>query len=378
MIKLVNDTISNGDIDSLIEWLKTYPQLTKGNKTIEFENRWSKWLGVKHSVYVNSGSSANLMILSALAYLEEIKTVAVPALSWATDLAPVMQLGMKPVLIDCNLDDLSVDLKSLEEAFKNEDIDALILVSALGLIPNMREVVGLCDAFNVLLIEDVCESLGSKYRGQKLGTFGVASSFSLYFGHTISTIEGGMISTDNEDVYNILKMLRSHGWSRDIDKKKRGILRKLYDVDKFSELYTFYIPGFNLRATDLQAFIGIEQLNKLDSHIAKRNENFHYYVDALSKGGLWAPAVHEKDFISNHAYPVISPNKEVSIKLLQDAGVEVRPLIAGSMGTQPFYANVYGKEEYTNASIVDSQGFYVPNHPGLTRDDLDKIIRNII
>ncbi len=378
MIKLVNDTISHEDIDALADWLRTYPRLTMGDLTKELEVKWSEWLGIKYSVFVNSGSSANLMMLYAAKYLEGIETVAVPTLSWATDLAPVMQLDLNPVLIDCNLDDLSVDLGHLEESFKNKDIDALILVSVLGLIPNMKEVVRLCKKYHVLLLEDVCESMGSEYYGQKLGTFGQMSSFSLYFGHTISTIEGGFISTDDGMMYNALKMMRSHGWSRDLNEQARGWLKDDVGVDDFSELYTFYVPGFNLRATDLQAFIGLRQLDQLDYVIARRSENFHYCMGRLNEWAQWTPKMAKEDLISNHAYPILSPDKKEIVKRLQEANIEVRPLIAGSMGMQPFYAEVYGDLELPNATIVDKNGFYIPNHPGLSEEDLEKILINII
>jgi CDP-6-deoxy-D-xylo-4-hexulose-3-dehydrase len=196
-IDLIQDTIDNQDIDNLIEWLKTYPRLTKGSKTIEFENKWSKWLGSKYSVFVNSGSSANLLMLYALKVLNKMKNnkVCVPSLCWATDLAPVLQFDMKPLLIDCNLDNLSVDLNHLEEVFKTEQPSVLLLVSVLGLSPDMESIVELCEKYDVILLEDNCESQGTKFKGTKLGNFGLMSSFSTYFGHTMSTIEGGVISS---------------------------------------------------------------------------------------------------------------------------------------------------------------------------------------
>ena len=195
MITLVKDTIDNKDIDQLIDWLKTYPRLTKGTVTLELEEKWSKWLGRKYSVFCNSGSSANLLMLSALGESIGYKhcKVVVPSVAWATDLAPVMQLGMTPILCDSNMDDLSVDLEHLEKIFKEEDPSVLMLVSVLGLVPNMDKIVDMCMQYDVALLEDTCESMGCEYKGQKLGTFGMMSSFSTYFGHHISTIEGGFI-----------------------------------------------------------------------------------------------------------------------------------------------------------------------------------------
>jgi len=212
-ITLVKDTIDNGDIDVLIEWLKTYPRLTKGQKTIEFEEMWSKWIGCKYSVFVNSGSSANLLMLYALLELYNLrnKKIVVPSLGWATDLAPVIQFGFEPLLVDIDKSNLAVDVDHLEEIFIAEKPAAMLLVSVLGLSPRMNEIVELCKKHGVILLEDNCESQGTKYNGVKLGNFGLMSAFSTYFGHTMSTIEGGMICTNDKEVYDMLKQLRSHG-----------------------------------------------------------------------------------------------------------------------------------------------------------------------
>ena len=248
-ITLVKDTVDNEDIDNLIEWLKTYPRLTKSEKTIEFERLWSEWIGCKYSVFVNSGSSANLLMLYALLELYKLrnKKVVVPALAWATDLAPVMQLGLEPILVDCDPSNLSIDIEHLEAIFLEHNPSAVILVSVLGLCPRIDAIVNLCKKHGVILLEDNCESQGTKFNGIKLGNFGLMSSFSTYFGHTMSTIEGGMISTNDKAVYDMLKQLRSHGWDRDLDKDRQNELRKEWGIDDFSALYTFYTPGFNVR-----------------------------------------------------------------------------------------------------------------------------------
>jgi CDP-6-deoxy-D-xylo-4-hexulose-3-dehydrase len=379
MIKLVQDTISKGDIDSLISWLQTYPQLTKSFKTREFEEAWSKWLGVKHSIFVNSGSSANLLMIYALIVSKRLKNskVVVPSLSWATDLSPVMQLGLEPILVDCNLEDLSIDLDELESVFSKEKPSCLILVSVLGLPPNMKKIQELCEKYDVILLEDACESLGTDYAGKKLGTFGKMSSFSLYFGHHISTIEGGMVCTDDDDIADILLQLRSHGWDRDLSESKQKKLRNEWDVDAFAALYTFYIPGFNLRPTDLQAVIGLGQLDKIEEIMIKRNQNFLRYTNNL-KEFTWTPKVEEGSFVSNFCMPIIDKNKKIIIKNLIANNIECRPLICGSMGTQPFYVDVYGKNIKKNTSIIDKNGLYVPNHPNLTIEEVDRISEIIV
>ena len=375
MIKLVNDTINTKDIDSLIEWLKTYPRLTKGALTVQLEKKWSKWIGTAHSIFCNSGSSANLLMLWALVESGRIgrdAKIVVPSVAWATDLAPVIQLGMTPILCDSNMTDLSVDLKHLETIFKDTKPDVLLLVSVLGLVPDMNKIVELCEQYGVILLEDTCESMGSKFKDKKLGTFGLMSSFSTYFGHHISTIEGGFVSTDDEELYEVLKSIRSHGWDRDSSPQYSKQLRDEWNTSNFNALYTFYHSGFNLRSTDLQAFIGLGQLDKLDQICTRRNENFQMYQREI---GYLQPDIHthSADFISNFAYPVIHENRDMIVRRLQDANIEVRPMICGSMGTQPFYVKQYGRLELPNVSHIDKFGFYVPNHPGLSKDDILKI-----
>jgi len=378
-INLVADTIDSKDIDCLIEWLKTYPRLTKGPLTLELEEKWSKWIGREYSVFCNSGSSANLLMLYSLiemGYMKRNKKVVVPSASWATDLSPVLQLGLEPILCDSNLENLSVDLDHLEKIFEEESPQVLLLVSVLGLVPNMETIIKLCLKHDVILLEDTCESMGSKYNGQKLGTYGLMSSFSTYFGHHISTIEGGFISTDDYELYELLVSLRSHGWDRDLSRKTQKDLQQQWGVSDFNSLYTFYYPGFNLRSTDLQAFIGLGQIDKLDDFCIKRNVNFKLYQKYLDNS--YCNFVYlDNTFISNFAYPVIHPNRDTIVEELQKKNVEVRPMICGSMGTQPFYVKKYGRLELPIVSIIDRYGFYVPNHPKLTEEEI-KLICDII
>ena len=278
MISLINDTVSNEDMSSLADWLKTFPRLTKGPLTIQFETEFSEWMGNKFSVMVNSGSSANLLMLYALKVANKMKNskVVVPGLCWATDLAPVIQLGMEPVLCDCNLENLSVNLVDLENIFKEQSPSVLMLVSVLGLSPDMDKIMSLCNEYNVILLEDVCESIGTTYRDKKIGSFGLMSSYSFYFGHHMSTVEGGMICTNDPDINKVLLSIRSHGWNRDWPEEDREEVEEHYKVSNIDALYTFYFPGFNLRSTDMQAFLGIRQLARLENIIESRNINFNF------------------------------------------------------------------------------------------------------
>lgn len=379
-IKLVNDTITPEDIKDLSDWLLTNPRLTKGEKTVEFENAWSKWQGRKYSVFVNSGSSANLAMIYSLMLSQRLKNkkIVVSAVSWVTTVAPVIQLGLDPIMCDADSETLGVDTYRLEEIFKEQEPAALIIVHVLGFPNKMAEITDLCEKYDVILLEDSCESVGSKYDDIKTGNFGLMASFSTYYGHHFSTIEGGLVVTDDEELYNILLSIRSHGWDRDLPESEKRKLRDTEEVTDFRALYTFYYPGFNLRSTDLQAFIGINQLKYLDDIIKIRNKNFKLY-HSLVDNAYWKIEEFDNVFISNFAYPLIlSKDKfDITVKTLQENGVEIRPLVCGSIANQPFWRKL-GKYSYMPfADIVHDQGLYLPNNPQITEDEI-KFICNII
>jgi CDP-6-deoxy-D-xylo-4-hexulose-3-dehydrase len=274
------------------------------------------------------------------------------------------------------MEDLSVDLEHLEKIFKTESPDALLLVSVLGLVPNMNKIVELCERYDVILLEDTCESMGSEFRDKKLGTFGLMSSFSTFFGHHISTIEGGFVCTDDEELYELLVSLRSHGWARESSVETQFKLQQEWDVTDFDSLYTFYYPGYNVRSTDLQAYIGLTQIDKLNSWGLQREANFEKYLECIDST-FWKPKHDLNNFTSNFAYPIIHPNRNEIVKSLQENDIETRPMVCGSMGTQPFYVKKYGRLELPNVTEVDKHGFYVPNHPKLTEEQIE-FICNVI
>jgi CDP-6-deoxy-D-xylo-4-hexulose-3-dehydrase len=379
-INLVNDTINKEDLIALSKWLlqdKT-PRLTKGDLTVELEKKWAKKMNTKYSVYVNSGSSSILLSLAALLHSKQLKNkkIIVPSLSWATDISSPILLGMDPIMCDCNLYDLSCDINHLEELFIEHSPSCFILVSPLGLVPDMDKITKLCNKYDVILFEDVCESMGSKYKEKYLGSFGFASFYSMYFGHHLSTIEGGFINTNDEDFYHTLLMMRSHGWDRDLPEWKQSELRKENSVSEFDSLYNFYLPGFNLRSTDLQAFIGLRSINKLDDFSKKRNKNFKTYLKNI-KNNILTINDDTENFISNFAYPIINKNRNNIVNDLMENNVEVRPLIAGNMSNKPMWYKTYGKVSLPNCEIVDKFGFYIPNHQDLTNEDIIKITKII-
>lgn len=378
MINLVSDTIDRDDINDLISWLSqdNIPRLTKGDITKEIEAKWSKKLDTKYTVYVNSGSAALLLTCAALQYHNiKNKKIIVPNLSWATDISSPHLLGYDVHLVDCNLHDLSVDLNHLEQLFEKERPSCFILVSVLGLVPDMDSILSLCKEYGVRLIEDVCESMGSKYKGKMLGSFGIASCFSLYYGHHLSTIEGGFISTSNTSLYNLLVSMRSHGWDRDCDIKTQQLWREENNIDEFSGLFTFYYPGLNCRSTDLQAKIGLRQVDKLDTFAKNRNKNFNYYHKNIKNNKLNIK-VSKENFISSFAYPMLVDDRNKIVKKLQDNNVEVRPLIAGAMHKKPYIKNFLKSQSidnFPNCELLDNNGLYLPNHQNLSTKDLELI-----
>lgn len=375
-IKLVKDTITNGEIDDLCKWLSTYPKLTKGLLTEEFEQKWSEWQGTKYSVFLNSGSSANLAMLYALKISNRLKNnkIILPCVSWVTTISPAIQFGMEPILCDTDRETLGLDIDCLEKLCKENNPACIMLVHVLGIPNKLKEIKEICKKYDIVLLEDSCESVGSVYEDKKTGTFGLMSSFSTYYGHHFSTIEGGFVSTDDFELYEILKSIRSHGWSRDLSDKTKTNLQIEHDVDDFKNLYTFYYPGFNLRATDVQAFLGINQLKTLNDRNDKRYKNLLKYNE-LIKNSYWKYT--PSGFISNFAYPIIHPLKNKLVKKLTENGVECRPLICGSMSRQPFYYKKYGFKMYPFSDIIHDYGFYLPNNPDMSKNEIE-YVANIV
>jgi CDP-6-deoxy-D-xylo-4-hexulose-3-dehydrase len=381
-IPLVKDTINQTDIDNLIEWLKTNPKLTKGDLTVQFEKEWSEWLGVKYSVFLNSGSSANLAMIYSLILSKKLKNnkIIVPSVSWVTTVTPAIQLGLEPIMCDCDKDNLGLDIEHFKKLIKEHNPSSVIIVHVLGIPNHMDEIIQLCKENDIILLEDTCEAIGSKYNDNKVGTFGIMSSFSFYFGHHMSTIEGGMVSTNDEDIYHLLLSIRSHGWDRDLPESKKIELREKYNVSNFRALYTFYYPGFNLRATDLQAFIGINQLKNIETVVTNRYRNYNLY-NKLIKDDFWKIKAPDNSYVSNFAYPLITDKIDLIVEELNKNNIECRPLICGSINEQPFWYESYGKEDLPNAKEVHNNGLYLPNHHDLTEEEIihiTNIINSII
>jgi len=372
MINLAEETIDKSDLTALTEWLDKNPRLTKGKETEDFEREWSEWQGQKSSIFVNSGSSANFMMFHALLYSNMLrnKKVVVPSISWVTTVSPAMLLGYDPICCDCDEVDLGLSLDDFEKICKEEKPAVAIIVHVLGHANKMREILQICEKYDVILLEDCCEAYGAYYQGEKVGNFGLMSSFSFYFGHHMSTIEGGMVSTSNRELKNILLSIRSHGWLRDLDEdiKQRHI--KKHNITEFESLFTFIYPGMNLRSTDLSAFIGRRQLEKLSGNVDKRDKNYQIYKNLL-EGDLWIQT-SETEKVSCLGLGLIAPDRENIARSLLDNNIECRPLICGSIQEQPFWKRQ--KRSLPNALNVHNNGFYVPCHDKLTESDIAKIV----
>ena len=380
---LAKETITEVEIQRLIEWLKTNPRLTKGELTVEFEKKWAEYIGTKYSVFVNSGSSANLLMIYTLKEMGKLKgKVIVPSVGWVTTISPLLQFGIEPIMVDADKKTFGIDLEQTEELLKTEDISAIIFVQVLGVPHYKEELLKLSEKYNVPLLEDSCAALGSSYEdGMMVGRVGDMSTFSFYFGHQFSTIEGGMINTDDEDLYHTMLMLRSHGWGKDLPKDLYK--KKMADngIDSFHEPFTFLVPGFNLRSTDLQAFIGLRQVKKADSISQKRIRNHIEYGKRLK--GHFEFQDWGNDNPCSISFGVLAESgehrKEVVSRLVENE-IETRIFSAGNLGLHPFWVNRYGEFHGKVADRIHSRGFFLPNYPELTVDDITficKVCKNV-
>ena len=374
-INLVADSISKEDIAKLCAWLESDPRLTKDKLTLEIEEKFAKLIGVKHSVFVNSGSSANFMMMSLLKE-SGVKSIVIPSICWATNLSPAYFLDVNPIICDCNLDDLSIDLKHLEFLLATYKPEALFLVSVLGMSVNIDKVKEICARHKVSIIEDNCESLLTRYQNSNsvMGSDDdvLMSSYSTFYGHHMSTIEGGFITTNDDCLYESLKMMRAHGWSRDLPDANKKVLREEYDISEWEEKYTFYIPGLNFRNTEISAFLGLLQIDKMQENINVRTANANLFYDSVSL--TWKPKI-----TPTFSLPLILDSKEQRVELinrLEANQIECRPLIAGNIARQPVFKTCYPhlSFETPNADVVHERGMYIPNHNKLSDDDLKLMI----
>lgn len=388
MIKLIKSTFFNEEKTKkeLAHFILKAKKLSIGEQCRSFEKRFAQYQGRKHCIFVNSGSSANLALIQALLNIGKLKKgdkVGFSALTWSTNVMPLIQLGLVPVPIDIELDTLNVSSRTLVLATKKHAIKALFLTNLLGFCDDIDEIKRICNKQHIIFLEDNCEALGTVYKGKKLGNYSIASTFSFYVGHHMSTVEGGAIVTDDDELTTMLHLVRAHGWDRNLTEDKQLILRLKHNVNStFYSRYTFYDLGYNLRTTEIQGFLGNKQLNYLPEIIKRRQNNFKILARALyTRQDLYYPLrFSHLDTVSNFAVPIICKSKSLRDRLVAacEGKVEIRPVVGGDMTRQPFfhkYMSSVNLKEITNARLVHEQGLYFGNNPELTQKELDFIIK---
>lgn len=343
-----------------------------GKQVQLFEQHFAEYIGSRYCVMVNSGSSANLLMVAALFYtqsptlkLERGDEVIVPAVSWSTTYYPLHQYGLKLRFVDVDLETLNYDLAQLEGAITDKT-RAIMAVNLLGNPNDFNRIQQMISGKNIVLIEDNCESMGAEFEGKKAGTIGVMGSFSSFFSHHISTMEGGMIVTDDEELFHILLSLRAHGWTRNLPKFNHVCGEK--SDDPFKESFRFVLPGYNVRPLELSGAIGIEQVKKLPMLIRERRHNGALLQEAMSNHPdlLIQKEIGQSSWFgfSLVIRPESTLTREQLLVKLQSAGFECRPIVAGNFAKNEvvkyFDSDVYG--DLKNAEHIDSHGLFIGNH----------------
>jgi len=384
---LMKNNITRDDLDVLIGFLKEDdPILTQSSNVQAFEEEWSQWLRVKYSVYVNSGASANLITLAALKQLYGGGEIIVPPLTWVSDIASVLQNGFDPVFVDINPQTLCMDDKQVLNKITDKT-RAVFLTHVQGFNGLTNNLLNKLKEKGIPLIEDVCESHGATFRGKKLGTYGLISNFSFYYAHHMSTIEGGMVCTDNEEIYQTIRMFRSHGMVRE---STDDSLKNKYESDHpdLNPSFIFAYPAYNVRNTEIGAIIGRNQLKRLDENNEKRNKNLSLFLDGLNI------KLYRKDFAmdgcSNYAFTLVlqEPDFEFRDRLehhMRKNGIEFRRGNAGggNQMRQPYLRGIVKYKEwekYPEVEHIHHFGWYIGNYPDLEEEkilNLCELLNNV-
>ena len=363
---LMKSAITESDKIKLIEFIASTDKFTCGEKVAEFEKNWCEWLACKHSLFVTSGSTANILLLSAVKELYKIPNgskVLVPACTWVTNVAPVFQLGLEPVFCDINLKDYSFDTENLPN---DDDIKIVFVTHLLGFNAPMDK---LKEKYpKAIFLEDICESHGIKEPSGRKRGHGTGSTFSFYFGHHMTTIEGGMVCTNNTELYELMRLKRNHGCARHLLPKNYDKVTSQYP--DINPAFLFLTDGYNFKNTEINAVLGIEQLKRLDENIQIRKDNYEYFIKKL---------IHYEDYFhipdtsssnSSYAFPIICKNKDNRpgvIKGLNDLGVEHRPIVSGNLLKHPFLHKWKDTCTAPNADILHYNGVYVGNSQFVTK-----------
>ena len=377
-LSLMENNITKGDLNVLIKFLKTNPRLTHSAQVKAFEEEWSRWLGVKYSVYVNSGASANVLSMAVLKHLYGTGEVIVPTLTWVSDIASVLQNGFTPVFVDINPKNLCMDTDEIIKKISDKT-KAVFMTYVQGFNGLTDKLLSTLKEKNIPLIEDVCESHGATFKGKKLGSFGLISNFSVYFAHHLSTVEGGMVCTNDKNIYEIVRMMRSHGMVREASD---SALKEKYAKENpdLSPDFIFLFPSYNMRGTEIGAVLGRSQIKRLDKNNANRQKNLKTFLDNLD------PKKYRTDFdlegSCNYAFNLVLKKPDPAFrdrleKALREASVEFR---RGSSGggnqlRQPYLKKLLPEREYAKYPEIEHvhfYGYYIGNYPSLEKK---KILR---
>lgn len=384
MIPLMKNAFLNENEtkQALAKFIQEAPRLSMSEKCAEFERKFAKFQNMSEAVLFNSGGSANLAMLQTLkntGILKATDKIGFSALTWSTNVMPILQMGMVPVPVDCRSNTLNVMSSSLVERLKEVELKALFITNALGFAGDLDQIKEICDDQNILLIEDNCEALGTELPTGKTGTFGVMSSFSFFVAHHMSTIEGGMVCTEDLDLAESLRIVRANGWDRNLNTTQQQKWRNKYNIQsKFDSKYAFYDLGYNLRPTEITGFLGCYQLQFLEENINVREKNYiELETRVRENDDLVLLNRNHISRLSSFAFPIVCKTAELRKKYrskFTGANVEIRPMIAGNIQEQPFYKK-YVKIYYDlpETEKVHQCGFYSGNYPDLTEMDLQTI-----
>jgi CDP-6-deoxy-D-xylo-4-hexulose-3-dehydrase len=373
----MKNSISLWDRFQLAKFVLTSDKFTQGENVERFEKEWSKWLGCKYSLFVTSGSTANFLLVSSIIEkyrLEKGDKVLVPSCTWVTNINPIIQLGLTPIFCDVNLENYSFDLDNLKIISElHPDIKMVFVTHLLGIPAEIEKYHKIFP--NALFIDDVCESHGCLDKsGNKIGENSLGATFSFYFGHHMSTVEGGMISTDNWELYDLMKMKRSHGLARASDQFEYYQNQNL-EIEKS---FLFVSDGYNFRNTEFGAVLGLSQLKRLDKFIDNRDKSYARFVEIMSSSknrGNFYPIVYNEGN-SCFCFPFICRTKEIKsklISLLDKYKIEYRPVVGGNLLRQPYLKkySISGKTENLNVDIIHENGIYIGNNQFVSNKDMD-------
>ncbi len=368
---LMVNNITEDDRNAVVEFLKTDPILTQNKKVEEFEEAWSKWLGVKYSVFVNSGASANLITMRIAKIITHYEKMVVPTLTWISDISSTIDVGFSPIFSDISPQTLGIDFSKIG----NQEKAPVFVTHVMGLSAFKD------DSFKKtpFLIEDCCECHGASYLGQKLGTFGTISNFSFYYGHHLSTIEGGMICTDDEPIYETARMLRSHGLLREIKNKELKKRQHELEAPHLPSEFVFLMGGYNMRSTEINAVIGLSQLRRLDENNEKRKKNFEVFLNGIN------PSKYRTDFwvegSVNYALTLVLKEPNPILRndietLLRASQVEFRRGLSGGGNQlrQPYLNSLkWEKEKFKEVEHISDYAWYIGNYPDLPHEKIHKL-----